>query len=245
MLGTKLQVFQDCCNKVGIQRHQYHHAFSVMLKGRAATFYYDHIAGKRYDFDTMLRLTRTHFETDENQELYMSEWRETTFQRVINSNPTKSRLECLQLLFDKLQKVQRGLTESYQNDNSLRDQVISACRGIPECSLALYQPANTFEGVCAQLRSAVGTAVRTQESQSQQFHTETPTHHDDLIQYEQYDQNWTDRTYGGRGRGNYRGRDFRGNNNFRGNNLRSNGFKGKSFRGGRAQTLLVVSGRRG
>ena len=24
-----MQVFQDCCNKVGIQRHQYHHAFSV------------------------------------------------------------------------------------------------------------------------------------------------------------------------------------------------------------------------
>src|SRR5437763_15948825 len=84
---------------------------------------------------------------------------------------------------DKLQKVQRGLTERYQNDNSLRDQVISACRGIPECSLALYQPAKTFEGVCAQLRSAVGTAVRTQESQSQQFYTETPTHHDDPNQY--------------------------------------------------------------
>jgi len=95
MLGAKLQVFQDCCNKVGIQRHQYHHAFSVMLKGRAAAFYHDHIAGKRYDFDTMFRLTRTHFETDENRQLYMSEWREITFQRVINSNPTKSRLECL------------------------------------------------------------------------------------------------------------------------------------------------------
>jgi hypothetical protein len=72
-LGAKLQVFQDCCNKVGIIRHQYHHAFSVMLKGRAATFYYDYIAGKRHDFDTMLQLTRTHFETDENRQLYMSE----------------------------------------------------------------------------------------------------------------------------------------------------------------------------
>ena len=47
------------------------------------TFYYN--TGKRYDFDTMLRLTRTHFETDENRQLYMSEWRETTFQRAINS----------------------------------------------------------------------------------------------------------------------------------------------------------------
>jgi len=79
MLGAKLQVFYDCCNKVGIQRHQYHHAFSVILKGRAATFYYDHIAGKNYSFDIMLQLTRAHFETDENRQLYMSEWRETTF----------------------------------------------------------------------------------------------------------------------------------------------------------------------
>jgi hypothetical protein len=42
-----------------------------MLKGRAATFYYDYIAGKRHDFDIMLRLIRTHFKTDENQQLYM------------------------------------------------------------------------------------------------------------------------------------------------------------------------------
>lgn len=53
--------------------------------------------------------------------------------------------------------------------------------------------------------------MRTRKSQSQQFHTETPTHHDDLIQY---DQNWTDRTYGGRGRGNYHGRNFRGKTTF-------------------------------
>ena len=79
MLGAKLQVFYDCCNKVGIQCHQYHHAFSIMLKGRAATFYYDHIAGKNYSFNAMLQLTRAHFKTDENRQLYMSEWRETIF----------------------------------------------------------------------------------------------------------------------------------------------------------------------
>jgi hypothetical protein len=53
-LRTKLQVFQDCYTKVRIMRHQYYHTFSVMLKRRAATFYYDYIAGKRHDFDTML-----------------------------------------------------------------------------------------------------------------------------------------------------------------------------------------------
>jgi len=66
MLGAKLQVFQDCCNKVGIQHYQYHYTFSVMLKGRAVTFYYNHIAGKRYNFNIMLNLTKAYFETDEN-----------------------------------------------------------------------------------------------------------------------------------------------------------------------------------
>jgi len=152
-----------------------------MLKGRAATFYYNHIAGKRYDFDTMLRLTKTHFETDENRYFYMLEWRETTFQRIITANPAKNRLECLQLLLDKLQKIQSGLSEHYQTDNSLRDQVILACRGITECNLALFQPASTFEGVCAQLRSAVRTTMRTEHAQ--QFHAKTAT------EQQQYGQN--------------------------------------------------------
>ena len=40
--------------------------------------------------------------------------------------------------------------------------------------MALYKPANTFEGVCAKLRSAIGTAMRTQEQQ--QFNANTPEH---------------------------------------------------------------------
>ena len=54
MLRAKLQVFYNCCNKVGIQCHQYHHTFSIMLKGWAATFYYNYIVGKNYNFDAML-----------------------------------------------------------------------------------------------------------------------------------------------------------------------------------------------
>ena len=79
MLRAKLQVFYDCCNKVGIQRHQYYYTFFVMLKGQAVTFYYDHIAGKNYSFNVMLQFTKAHFKTNKNCQLYMSKWRETTF----------------------------------------------------------------------------------------------------------------------------------------------------------------------
>ena len=44
-----------------------------MLKGRATTFYYNYIAGKMYDFDTIVNLIKAHFETDENRQFYIAE----------------------------------------------------------------------------------------------------------------------------------------------------------------------------
>lgn len=237
ILNTKLRIFYDYCQKIGIGADQYASAYSIMLKGRAADFYYDRLVGKGYDFNRMIFETRCHFETEESKQQYLTEWRETTLARIITANPGISRLECLQKLFDRLQNIQRGLSESYQEDLSLRDQVINACRGIEECNLALFNPANTYEGVCAQLRSAIGTAVRSREAQ--QFNT-YPSHPLPNVQQpsvysspqpsacsspystpensefaSQYDHNWTDRTYGGR-RGGSRGFS-RGRGNYRPN----------------------------
>jgi hypothetical protein len=194
ILAIKLRIFYDSCRKVGIDAGQFHYAYSIMLKGRASAFYYDRLAASNLNFTQMIHETRCHFETEENKQFYLAEWRETTFPRIIAANPGVSRLECLQKLFDKLQTIQRGLSGSYQEDLSLRDQVISACRGVGECNYALYNPASTYEGVCWQLRSAVGTAVRSQEMS--QFTNHPSDHHDRDL----HDHNWTDRTYGGRGR---------------------------------------------
>ena len=38
-----------------------------MLKGRANTFYYNHLAGKGYDFNRIIYKLRCHFETKENK----------------------------------------------------------------------------------------------------------------------------------------------------------------------------------
>jgi hypothetical protein len=102
ILDAKLQVFYDCCITVGVLEEQYYMAFPIILKDRVSDFYYDKITGRSYDFITMVRMVKTHFETEENRQLYMSEWRETTYQRIIDANLEKSRLKCLQILFDKL-----------------------------------------------------------------------------------------------------------------------------------------------
>ena len=133
--------------------------------------------------------------------------------RTISKNPDKSKLECLELMLDKLRTAQRGLTTQYQNENSLRDQVLNACRGIEECNMALFKPALTFEGLCADLRAAIGQTIRTKEAVS--F-------------FEEKHQYWTDRTYGGTkgrfpSRTNFRGRGkeaFRGRGAFRGTSVR-------------------------
>jgi peptidyl-tRNA hydrolase len=76
-----------------------------MLKGYARSFYHSRITGRPYDFSIMVAMVKEHFKTKENQQFYLSEWRETTLPRIIISNPSKSKLEYLQILFDKLQKV--------------------------------------------------------------------------------------------------------------------------------------------
>ncbi|KAF8854920.1 hypothetical protein BDZ45DRAFT_627121 [Acephala macrosclerotiorum] len=208
-LDSKLQVFYDCCNKVGLPEDQFDKAFSIMLKSRASVYYYNHIVGRNLGFELMTDMIKKHFETEENRQLYMSMWRETTLPRIVESNPSKTKLECLQILFDELQKVQMGLSGEYQKEYNLRDQVISACRGVEECNLALYKPATTFEGVCAELRSAVGTATRSRETQ--QYNLDTTSKNQDSD--DDPEQLWTDRTYGrrgrdrgGQGRGGQRGR---------------------------------------
>jgi len=72
ILDTKLRVFYDCCAKVGLPDTQYYNAFSVMLKGRAAIFYYNNLSGKGYGFENIIIKIKIHFEIEENRQLYLS-----------------------------------------------------------------------------------------------------------------------------------------------------------------------------
>jgi hypothetical protein len=73
ILNIKLRVFYNCCAKVGLSDIQYYNVFSVMLKGRAAIFYYDNLSSKGYDFKNMILKIKIHFEIEENRQLYLSE----------------------------------------------------------------------------------------------------------------------------------------------------------------------------
>ena len=222
-LNTKLLKFYDVCGKIGLQEHHFHIAFSLMLKGKAEKFYLTKIKGKASNFLTMVGMMRAHFDTEENRQRSITEWRETTLPRIIAQNPTKSRSECLEILFETLEKIQPGLSPEHQSDTTLREQTINACRGVEECKFSIHRPASTLEGVQAELRSAVANA--TFPSVSGQFQTHE--------EYDVHDQHWTDRPYGGRGRRYGRGgyNQRRGSYGY-GNNREVTSFRGSEPRGG-------------
>jgi len=73
VINSKLQIFYDYYHKINLPKECHDKAFSIMLKGRASSFYYDKITRRNYDFSTIVTIVRAHFETEENRQLYMSE----------------------------------------------------------------------------------------------------------------------------------------------------------------------------
>ena len=73
ILDVKLQIFFDYYGKIGLEERQFHLIFSTMLKDKASDFYYDKIAGRSYDFRTMIDLIRTYFKTEESRQKYLPE----------------------------------------------------------------------------------------------------------------------------------------------------------------------------
>ncbi|KAI0999696.1 hypothetical protein K3495_g8502 [Podosphaera aphanis] len=61
-----------------------------MLRDRARQLYYDQLANKGYNFDQMIALTKTHFETEENKQEYLTRWRTTTLLSVRKAYPKKT-----------------------------------------------------------------------------------------------------------------------------------------------------------
>ena len=225
ILDAKLKIFREMCRKADIQPYQYHEAFSTMLKGRAHQFYYDHLAERGFNFDEMIRRTKGFFHTTENHQLYLQEWRSTTFRNIIAQNPDKDLSQNLELLIDKLQKVQKGLSVDYQADYNLRDQLMNACQGVTACKMALLKPSATFESVASDLRNAIGVEMRCQNQIPQQYLAGDKSGHGDTYDDDNTSgQFWVDRRYEGRSRGRERGLPREGRHRHGNHDLRREGY---------------------
>ena len=96
------------------------------------------------------------------------------------------------------------------SESILRDQLINACRGVDKCTVALFRPAKTFEGVCADLKNAVSSHEVNKLAKSAFFTRERepdegPEHMYVDRTYARGGQPQQGRTYSRGGRGGYTG----------------------------------------
>ncbi|SZE99737.1 unnamed protein product [Blumeria hordei] len=67
----------------------------------------------------------------------------------------------------EFRRIQKGLVD-HQGDRALRNRLVAACCGITELEFALYQPAETFEGVLNNMYSALDQ--KSLSNPSSQYH---------------------------------------------------------------------------
>ena len=116
-------------------------------------------------------------------------------QKIIDdeANAGKSTEACLQLLFDELHKIRPGLSQGAQSEDHMRDQLLAAVDGVPECAMCLYNPAPTYEGLCAQLRSSAGVIDSNRKNRSGQFIQDQDE--PQPLEHREIGQHLVDRTY--------------------------------------------------
>ncbi|EAQ83635.1 hypothetical protein CHGG_10039 [Chaetomium globosum CBS 148.51] len=182
VLDVKIAIFRDACNRIGVPRWQASDAFPTMLKDRALQYYYNWLCSGPRDYDAMVAKIRGYFENEEQQHRYLTAWRDARLINMQAEHPDKSKSECLELLINRLALIQRAVPAIGQTEDTLRMQLLNACRGVAEARMALFNPAPTFEGVRNQLQAAIG--ITTENPGPQQFNT-------DATDSETF---WTDRT---------------------------------------------------
>lgn len=154
-LDFKLIIFYDWCRKINVSEACYADAFSIMLKGEALEYYYHRISGKGLDFAAIVLAVRQRFETEHRRWDITEAWNNTTLLSTIQQNKGKSIAECFEIMLNKLQHLQRGLPSTHQHDDVLTCQLLSACRGVKDCYLAIAKPADTFEELTADIRRSI------------------------------------------------------------------------------------------
>jgi len=207
-MQKKLTIFKDDCTLLGITNGSMATAIPIMLTGRALDYFYNrlNLARQNMTYEEIVNNIESHFETPEVRQEYLNEWNSIRFYSIINNNSNKSRTECFELMIDMLVKIQPGLNPHMRGEDTLREKILIVYEGIPECSLSLFRPSATLNGVCADMRNAISIKTKEIQAQPSAYHQQDEHHNED--QEEQY---WTDRQYGGRrqqrgyGRGPYRG----------------------------------------
>ncbi|EKD14183.1 polyprotein [Drepanopeziza brunnea f. sp. 'multigermtubi' MB_m1] len=149
-------------NRYGLTSDDYLAAFLIMLTGEAITFYYNHVIKARLlTFKANAIAVRDHFETDHRRQAKYDRWEEISLDLVRKENPGTSLSECFEKLAKELRGIQGSLRPGLRDDRSLANKLYSACKNVPETTIARMNPAFTSTAAVADIRRAIAFATET------------------------------------------------------------------------------------
>ncbi|EKD18343.1 hypothetical protein MBM_03336 [Drepanopeziza brunnea f. sp. 'multigermtubi' MB_m1] len=157
---TQLRIFANQASRYGLTSDDYLAAFPIMLTREAITFYYNHVIKARLPtFKANAIAVRDHFETDHRRQAKYDRWEQISLELVRKENPGTSLSECFEKLAKELRGIQSSLRPGLRDDRSLADKLYSACKNVPETTIARMNPAFTSTAAVADIRRAIGFAT--------------------------------------------------------------------------------------
>ena len=106
-------------------------------------------------FDKLCKATCNYFEGLEYRHNILTQQNAIKLQTIIDKNPKKSTIECLQILIKDLQHLQHSLDIKLQTDNFLHNKLIIAYQEVEPCKYACYKPVDTLASLINNLRSSI------------------------------------------------------------------------------------------
>ena len=117
-----------------------------MLHGLALDYYYTNLKSNPLSitFNKLCEATHNYFKGLEYRHNILTQWNAIKLRTIINKNPEKSTIECLQILIKDLWHLQHGLNIKLWTDDFLHNKLITACQEVEPYKYACYKPADTL-----------------------------------------------------------------------------------------------------
>lgn len=111
---------------------------------------------------------KTYFEKAKYKRNMLNKWNKTTLQSIMAKlrNKDKSMEKCLQLLVDKLQDLQQGLSSEFQNDDFIHNKLVTVCRDVLACKYACYKSSSNLVDLINDLRFSIITFNETHQTEN-------------------------------------------------------------------------------
>lgn len=107
-----------------------------MLSERTVHYYFDHLQGKRLNFECLCDAIRKRFLIEEHTRALLREWNFLTLKKIMKRNVGKKPSGCPELLVARLEDIQSGLTKEYREDIFLKNELLKGVKRIDAYKLA-------------------------------------------------------------------------------------------------------------